>query len=55
MKNAVNNSLFYDNLSKAQNVIALVKAEPKSVMFSSLMLMCAMCMCYLRMCSSGAL
>lgn len=60
MKKAVNSS-YYDSLnlysrySAVSNAVSTVKANPKSVLFSSLMLMCAMCMCYLRMCGSGAL
>ena len=54
MKNAVNN-LYIESKANALSIAKLVSQDPKLTVFSSLMCMAAMCMCYLRMCSNGAM
>lgn len=53
MKNAVNTYLI-DSTDNAISIAKLAKQDPKLTVFSSMMCMCAMCMCYLSM-SGGAL
>ena len=50
MKNAVNTYL----IDSTDNAISIAKQDPKLTVFSTMMCMCAMCMCYLSM-SGGAL
>ena len=53
MKNAVNTYLI-DSTDNAISIAKLAKQDPKLTVFSSMLCMCAMCMCYLSM-SGGAL
>lgn len=45
MKNAVNTYLI-DSTDNAISIAKLAKQDPKLTVFSSMMCMCAMCMCY---------
>ena len=53
MKNAVNTYLI-DSTDNAISIAKLAKQDPKLTVFSSMMCMCAMCMCHLSM-AGGAL